>query len=64
MLFWKFFFGLFIADLIFTFAWLAYNGLVVMAMVAFLRIGRTAAPRRRKNRQSNGRCWLYYPRLS
>jgi tetratricopeptide (TPR) repeat protein len=34
MLFWKFFFGLFIADLIFTFAWLTYNGLVVMAMVA------------------------------
>ena len=34
MLFWKFLFGLFIADLIFTFAWLAYNGLVVMAMVA------------------------------
>jgi tetratricopeptide (TPR) repeat protein len=34
MLFWKFFFGLFIADLIFTFAWLTYNGLVVMATVA------------------------------
>jgi Flp pilus assembly protein TadD len=35
MLFWKFFFGLFIADLIFTFAWLAYNGLIVMLMAVF-----------------------------
>ncbi len=36
MLFWKFFFALFIANLIFTFAWLTYNGLVVMLMAVLL----------------------------
>ena len=37
MLFWKFFLGLVIANVIFMSAWLTYNGLVVMAIAAFFR---------------------------